>query len=105
MLCVLTAAVAVASAQQCGSQVGGVTCRDCLCCSCFGFLGDTSDAPAPAPRVASVVPRDLLLLHRDNAACPARGLYTYDAFVAAAAAFPAEVAAFLGQTSHETTGG
>ncbi|KAM0916206.1 hypothetical protein ACQ4PT_010299 [Festuca glaucescens] len=59
-------------------------------------------------------------LHRNDAACTARGFYTYEAFLAAAAAFPAfggtteglsvetrkrEVAAFLGQTSHETTGG
>lgn len=136
VLCVLAAALAVtvASGQQCGQQAGGATCRDCLCCSRFGFCGDTSEycgagcqsqctgcGPRPAgPGVASVVPRDLferLLLHRNDAACPARGFYTYDAFLAAAAAFPAfgttggdeqrkrEVAAFLGQTSHETTGG
>ena len=132
-LCVLAAAVALASGQpQCGSQAGGATCRDCLCCSQFGFCGDTSaycgagcqsqctGCGPPGPGVASVVPRDLferLLLHRNDAACPARGFYTYDAFLAAAAAFPAfgttggdeqrkrEVAAFLGQTSHETTGG
>jgi len=58
-----------------------------------------------------------MLLHRNDAACPARGFYTYAAFVAAANAFPGfaatgtadarkrEVAAFLAQTSHETTGG
>jgi chitinase len=70
--------------------------------------------------VEAVVSKELfeqLLLHRNDAACPARGFYTYDAFVTAAAAFPdfaatgddearkREVAAFLGQTSHETTGG
>ncbi|XP_065007746.1 26 kDa endochitinase 2-like [Musa acuminata AAA Group] len=60
---------------------------------------------------------DRMLKHRDDAACPAKGFYTYDAFVAAAAAFRGfattgdadtrkrEVAAFLAQTSHETTGG
>ena len=139
VLCVLAAALALASSQQCGSQAGGATCLNCLCCSRFGFCGDTSEycgagcqsqctgcgprpGPGPAgPGVASVVPRDLfdrMLLHRNDAACPARGFYTYDAFLAAAAAFPAfgttggddeqrkrEVAAFLGQTSHETTGG
>ncbi|CAL9749250.1 unnamed protein product [Musa acuminata subsp. burmannicoides] len=59
---------------------------------------------------------DRMLKHRDDAACPAKGFYTYDAFVAAAAAFRGfattgdadtrkrEVAAFLAQTSHETTG-
>uniref|UniRef100_A0A803NQY4 Glycoside hydrolase family 19 catalytic domain-containing protein n=1 Tax=Cannabis sativa TaxID=3483 RepID=A0A803NQY4_CANSA len=47
----------------------------------------------------------------------ARGFYTYDAFIAASNSFPGfgttgddatrkrEIAAFLGQTSHETTGG
>ncbi|XP_037466514.1 basic endochitinase C-like [Triticum dicoccoides] len=70
--------------------------------------------------VSSVVSRaqfDRMLLHRNDAACQAKGFYTYDAFVAAASAFPGfgatgsadaqkrEVAAFLAQTSHETTGG
>jgi basic endochitinase B len=57
-----------------------------------------------------------MLKHRNNAVCPAKGFYTYDAFVTAAGAFPGfgttgdadirkrEVAAFLAQTSHETTG-
>ncbi|CAN6337673.1 unnamed protein product [Urochloa humidicola] len=139
----VSAAAAAARAQQCGSQAGGALCGDCLCCSQFGFCGSTDPycgagcqsqcagcarpppPPPPTPGaggVASVLPRDLferLLLHRNDAACPdARGFYTYDAFLAAAAAFPAfaaatgtdeqrkrEVAAFLGQTSHETTGG
>ncbi|CAM0955617.1 unnamed protein product [Alopecurus aequalis] len=60
---------------------------------------------------------ELMLLHRNDSACPARGFYTYDAFMSAANMFPAfgttgstatrrrEVAAFFGQTSHETTGG
>ena len=51
----------------------------------------------------------------DNA-CPARGFFTYDAFITAAKFFPSfgntgdlatrkkEIAAFFGQTSHETTG-
>ncbi|XVF45651.1 hypothetical protein PTKIN_Ptkin02bG0224000 [Pterospermum kingtungense] len=58
-----------------------------------------------------------MLLHRNNQACTAAGFYTYDAFIEAAKSFPdfastgddatrlREVAAFLGQTSHETTGG
>ncbi|KAF0922978.1 hypothetical protein E2562_002188 [Oryza meyeriana var. granulata] len=135
-LAVLAAALAVAvRAEQCGVQVGGATCPNCLCCSRWGWCGSTSDfcgggcqsqcsgcAPPPSgpSDVGSIVPRDLferLLLHRNDAACPARGFYTYDAFIAAAAAFPAfgstgdtatkkrEIAAFLGQTSHETTGG
>ncbi|XP_051201182.1 chitinase 2-like [Lolium perenne] len=125
-----------ARAQTCGSQAGGATCPNCLCCSRFGYCGSTADycgagcqsqcsgcGPAPPGEgVASIVPRDVfdrLLLHRNDpgSGCLAVGFYTYDAFLAAAAAFPAfgttgntdtrkrEVAAFLGQTSHETTGG
>ncbi|XP_051201172.2 chitinase 2-like [Lolium perenne] len=128
--------------QRCGSQFGGATCANCLCCSQFGFCGGTAEycgagcqsqcsgCPSPTPPpgpsgegVASILSKDLfeqMLLHRNDAACTARGFYTYEAFLAAAATFPAfgstaeglsvetrkrEVAAFLGQTSHETTGG
>jgi hypothetical protein len=70
--------------------------------------------------VASIVTEDLyrsFFLHKDDAACPARGFYNYTSFLRAADAFPAfggdgnnatrrrEVAAFLAQISHETTGG
>ncbi|XP_047094194.1 chitinase 2-like isoform X2 [Lolium rigidum] len=149
ILAVLAAVLATAArAQTCGSQAGGATCANCLCCSQFGFCGNTSDycgagcqsqctgcspcsgCPSPTPPpgpsgegVASILSKDLfeqMLLHRNDAACTARGFYTYEAFLAAAATFPAfgstteglsvetrkrEVAAFLGQTSHETTGG
>ncbi|KDO68260.1 hypothetical protein CISIN_1g045378mg, partial [Citrus sinensis] len=58
-----------------------------------------------------------LLPYRNDARCPARGFYTYDAFIEAAQAFPGfgnsgnetmrkrEIAAFFAQTGHETTGG
>ncbi|XP_060667439.1 endochitinase-like [Ziziphus jujuba] len=58
---------------------------------------------------------DEILKHRND--CPSRGFYSYDAFIASARAFPGfgttgdeatrkrEIAAFLGQTSHETSGG
>ncbi|KAK1616914.1 hypothetical protein QYE76_022431 [Lolium multiflorum] len=136
ILATLLAAAALATAQQCGSQAGGATCGNCLCCSRFGYCGSTSDycgagcqsqcsgcSPSPGPGgqgVASIISRDLFerfLLHRNDGACLARGFFTYDAFVAAAGVFPAfgttgstetrkrEVAAFFGQTSHETTGG
>ena len=70
--------------------------------------------------VASIVTEDVyrsFFLHKDDAACPARGFYNYTSFLRAAAAFPGfggdgdaatrkrEVAAFLAQISHETTGG
>ncbi|XP_078444333.1 chitinase 10-like [Wolffia australiana] len=58
-----------------------------------------------------------LFLHKDDSVCPARGFYPYSAFVRAARRFPLfgsdgnsetrrrEIAAFLAQISHETTGG
>ncbi|KAK1320958.1 hypothetical protein QJS10_CPA03g02389 [Acorus calamus] len=75
---------------------------------------------ASSAQVTSLVSRALfnqMLKHRNDAACAARGFYTYDAFVAAANSFGGfartgdtntrkrEIAAFLAQTSHETTGG
>ncbi|QHO48856.1 Endochitinase [Arachis hypogaea] len=60
---------------------------------------------------------DQMLKHRNDPSCPGKGFYTYDAFIAAArtsagfgttgddATRKREIAAFLGQTSHETTGG
>ncbi|KAK9176391.1 hypothetical protein WN944_028408 [Citrus x changshan-huyou] len=60
---------------------------------------------------------DDLLEYRNDERCPARGFYTYDAFIEAAQAFPGfgnsgnetmrkrEIAAFFAQTGHETTGG
>lgn len=69
--------------------------------------------------VASIISEDVFnqfLKHRNDAACPAKGFYTYTAFIAAANSFPdfgnngdlesrkRELAAFFGQTSQETTG-
>lgn len=133
-------------AEQCGSQVGGALCPGGLCCSRFGWCGNTGaycdpaqgcqsqcwgtptptpppPTPTPSPPsgsgVDSIISRSLfddMLKHRNNAACPARNFYTYDAFISAANAFGGfgttgdldtrrrEIAAFFGQTSHETTG-
>ncbi|KAF0923159.1 hypothetical protein E2562_003373 [Oryza meyeriana var. granulata] len=71
--------------------------------------------------VASIVSEEVynksLFLHKDDAACPANNFYAYSSFVRAAERFPGfggaggrdtrrrEVAAFLAQISHETTGG
>ncbi|URE04497.1 chitinase [Musa troglodytarum] len=70
--------------------------------------------------VGSIIPKYLfeeMLKHRNDAACPAKGFYTYGAFVKAASSFPLfgtegqnktrkrELAAFFAQTSHETTAG
>ncbi|PWZ18998.1 Chitinase 12 [Zea mays] len=132
-----------ARAQQCGTQAGGALCPDCLCCSQWGYCGSTPDyctdgcqsqcigsgcggggggtpATPPSGPVSEIISESLfneMLLHRNDVACPATGFYTYDAFIAAANAFPGfgttggadtqkrELAAFLAQTSHETTGG
>ena len=60
---------------------------------------------------------DSMFLHKDDPACPGSGTYTYDGFLAATTNYPdfgcegdedarrREVAAFLAQVSHETTGG
>nr|AUN87468.1 chitinase [Camellia fraterna] len=132
-------------AQQCGSQAGGKLCAGGLCCSQYGYCGNTSpycstgcqsqcspggggspstpSTPTPTPSggdISSIISRtlfDQMLKHRNDANCPGKGFYTYDAFIAAAKAFGGfgttgdtvtrkrEIAAFLGQTSRETTGG
>ncbi|KAJ1260826.1 hypothetical protein BS78_10G262100 [Paspalum vaginatum] len=84
------------------------------------FAGGAPTTTPEESNVASIISRSLfeqLLLHRDDPLCQARGFYTYGAFIAAANAFPGfgttgdvdtrkrELAAFLAQTSHETTGG
>ncbi|CAD6335313.1 unnamed protein product [Miscanthus lutarioriparius] len=120
-------------------------CGDGCQGQCSGSCGGTppspplpTPAPAPTPTptprprptpnppsggrggVASIISESLfnqMLLHRNDAACPANSFYTYADFLAAAKAFPGfgttgsvdtrkrELAAFLAQTSHETTGG
>ncbi|KAK6946519.1 Glycoside hydrolase, family 19, catalytic [Dillenia turbinata] len=120
-----------ASAEQCGRQAGGALCPGGLCCSQFGWCGSASEYCATGCQsqcgggggsgdIAGVLSRaqfNDMLKHRNDGNCPAKGFYTYDAFVAAAKSFPGfgttgdaatqkrEIAAFLGQTSHETTGG
>lgn len=119
------------SAEQCGRQAGGALCPGGQCCSKFGWCGTTSDyctnecqsqcgGSSGGGDIGSLISKDAfnqLLKHRNDGGCPAKGFYTYDAFIAAAKSFPSfattgdtatrkrEIAAFLGQTSHETTGG
>ncbi|XP_028797531.1 endochitinase-like [Neltuma alba] len=132
VLCVLVwFLVGRSAAEECGRQAGGALCPGGLCCSQYGWCGSTNEycgtgcqsqcgtAP-PSGGLSGIISGDTfnqMLKHRNDAACPARGFYTYDAFIEAAKSFPAfgstgdvatrkrEVAAFLGQTSHETTGG
>nr|BAH28788.1 class II chitinase [Vaccinium corymbosum] len=84
------------------------------------FIALLSILGASAQDISSVISKatfEQILKHRNDAACPAKGFYTYEAFIAAAKAFGGfgttgdavtkkrEIAAFLAQTSHETTGG
>ncbi|XP_059446522.1 endochitinase-like [Corylus avellana] len=77
-------------------------------------------SPPPGDGVASIISAtlfDQLLKYRNDPRCRSNGFYTYNAFIAAANSFAGfgttgdadtrkrEIAAFLGQTSHETTGG
>lgn len=70
--------------------------------------------------ISSLISKNLferILVHRNDAACGAKGFYTYEAFITATKTFAdfgttgdtntrnKEIAAFLAQTSHETTGG
>lgn len=74
----------------------------------------------PRQPITSLVSEELfesLFLHKDDNACPGKDFYTYESFVDAARCFPGfgstgslstrkrEIAAFLAQISHETTGG
>nr|AFK33496.1 unknown [Lotus japonicus] len=133
-------------AEQCGTQAGGAVCPNGLCCSKYGYCGNTDSycgadcqsqckksGPSPTPStptptpstgggagVGSLISSSLfnqLLKYRNDGRCAANGFYTYDAFITAARSFNGfgttgddatrkkELAAFLAQTSHETTGG
>jgi len=89
--------------------LAAVAIMSTLCCYVSGQQG-----------VASIITEDVFnefLKHRNDAACQAKDFYTYSAFIAAANSFSdfgnkgdlesrkRELAAFFGQTSHETTGG
>ncbi|KAI9100169.1 hypothetical protein K1719_024387 [Acacia pycnantha] len=96
----------------------------CVLIMCFmvGGLAENCGGVSDGENaLGSVISKDTfnkMLKHRNDGACQlAKGFYTYEAFIEAAKSFPAfastgdaatrkrEVAAFLGQTSHETTGG
>lgn len=119
-------------AEQCGTQAGNALCPNGLCCSRFGWCGSTDEyckdgcqsqctgsAPSTGGDIGSVISSSLfsqMLKYSTDSRCPSNGFYTYNAFITAANSFTGfgttgddatrkrEVAAFLGQTSHETTG-
>ncbi|XP_010242847.1 PREDICTED: endochitinase A-like [Nelumbo nucifera] len=138
LLLISLASLFGALAEQCGRQAGGALCPGGLCCSQYGWCGNTypycrpdtcqsqcsGSTPTPTPAnpsgdVTSLINETLfneMLKHRNDVVC-SNGFYTYNAFITAARSFTGfattgdtntrkrEIAAFLGQTSHETTGG
>ena len=112
----------------CCSQFGwcGTTSEYCEnnCQSQCSSSSPTPSTPTPTPSggggdVTSLVTKalfDQMLKYRNDARCESNGFYTYDGFIAAARSFNGfgtsgdvntrkrELAAFLAQTSHETTG-
>ncbi|KAF6172468.1 hypothetical protein GIB67_006981 [Kingdonia uniflora] len=116
--------------EQCGSQAGGALCPGSLCCSQYGFCGSTPEycnngcqsqcsLPSGGGTVGALISQtqfNEILKHRSDTNCQG-GFYTYAAFISAANSFSGfatsgdtntrkrELAAFLAQTSQETTGG
>ncbi|CAH2072087.1 unnamed protein product, partial [Thlaspi arvense] len=105
-----------------GKQIPLMLCLFLFIFSISSSLQETearkhSIKPAPITRLVSRSLYDSIFIHKENNACPAKGFYTYEAFVEATRRFPRfgsvgtsttrrrEVAAFLAQISHETTGG
>lgn len=113
----------------CCSQFGWCGSTDDYCSpakNCQSQCKSGGATPTPTPSgggsgdVGSVISASLfeqMLKHRNDAACKGHGFYSYDAFINAAGSFGGfgttgdvetrkrEIAAFFGQTSHETTGG
>ncbi|MFQ6633471.1 hypothetical protein Gotur_011789 [Gossypium turneri] len=85
------------------------------------FFGSNGvEARRAPPSISYLISENLfnsIFLHKDDNACPARNFYNYTFFIQAAKCFPSfgntgdiatrkrEIAAFLAQISHETTGG
>ncbi|XP_058082940.1 chitinase 10-like [Magnolia sinica] len=87
--------------------------------SCHSLLSSIQSTEAYFS-ISALLPESLfnsIFLHKDNNACPAKDFYTYPSLIRAARCFPKfgnvgplairkrEIAAFLAQISHETTGG
>ncbi|KAL4300771.1 hypothetical protein HN51_052175 [Arachis hypogaea] len=95
-------------AEQCGKQADGALCPNNLCCSKFGYCGNTNDycgdgcqsqckssTPTTPPNFASgdvgkIVTSsifDQMLKYRNNPRCKGNGFYSYNTFIAAARSF------------------
>ncbi|OAY52213.1 endochitinase [Manihot esculenta] len=116
---------------QCCSQWGWCGSTADFCCEgcqsqcnpdniCFGSGGVGGGGGSGGGNLSRIISKtsfEEMLIRRNDAACPALKFYTYEAFITAAQAFPTfgttgddatrkrEIAAFLGETSHETIGG
>ena len=118
----------------CCSQFGWCGSTDDYCLPSKGCQSQCKGGPTPTPTptpptptptpsgggdVASIISSSLfdqMLKYRNDARCKGHGFYTHDAFINAARSFGGfgttgddttrkrELAAFLAQTSHETTG-
>lgn len=87
---------------------------------CSSYIFVSSQARNPQIVISSLITQklfDSIFLHKDDTVCPANNFYTYSSFIKATECFPRfgndgsiltrkrEIAAFLAQISHETTGG
>lgn len=117
------------SAEQCGRPPSTVKLGWCGSTTEYCTTGCQSQCrpggstPTPTPSggggVSGIISEALfnqMLKYRNDGRCPSNGFYTYNAFITAANSFNGfgttgdvdtrkrELAAFLAQTSHETTG-
>jgi chitinase len=120
--------VQVSVSQECGSQAGGASCADNLCCSQYGYCGTGTDycgtgcqsqcggSPSPTPTGSGGVGGILTNSLFDSFFPNRNSFYTYAAFISAANSFPSfgttgsstqqaqEVAAFCAHVTEETGG-
>ena len=91
-----------------------------FCSILLSYASNGVETRRLVPPISCLITKDLfdsIFLHKNDNACPARNFYTYDYFIQATKRFPRfgnkgnlvtrkrEIAAFLAQISHETTGG
>lgn len=110
--------------EQCGKQAGGALCPNDDCCSKDGFCGITATycgegCQSQCHHLSSFLDQstfDEVFPNQNSSNCPSQGFYTYDALINAAKSFSGfasvgddgtrkrEIAAFLAQISHESSG-
>lgn len=110
--------------EQCGWQAGGALCPNEKCCSKGGFCGITDaycgeGCQSQCHHLSSFLDQstfDEMFPNQYSNDCPSQGFYTYNALISAAKYFSGfasvgddetrkrEIAAFLAQISHESSG-